>query len=158
VLDLAQLAFHLLSAGIGIEQREWQFFPKGSTWPLEPFSGFSAIAENLGGQSVDSADASKAIRDRRAKARRKDVLALQRPLGNSKDVKQKRPIHRQQSHYLVELPCGKALSDGANLLTCGWRNAWILVRHLSIIIRQMSYAWWAGEKIAGRTRNGAPRN
>ena len=95
MLDLSQLAFDLLGAGIGIEQREWQFFAQGSTWPLEPFSGSSAIAENLDGQSVDSADASKAIRDCRAKARRKYVFALQRPLGNSKDVKQKHSINRQ---------------------------------------------------------------
>ena len=61
MLDLTQFAFDLLRAGVCIEQPQWQFLAERSTRPLEPFSGFTAIAEYVDGESVDSADASKTI-------------------------------------------------------------------------------------------------
>jgi hypothetical protein len=68
------------------------------------------------------------------------VFALQRTLGNSKDVKQKHSINRQQLRHLVQPSNGKALSDSTNP-TCGSWDACLLVRHPSIIIRQMSYTY-----------------
>ena len=138
VLNLAQFAFDLLSAGVRVEQPQRQFFSERPTGPLEPFRSFPTIAKYLHGESVDAVNPGKTIGSRWAQARRKDVFALHGPLRNTEDVKQKRPIHRQKPRDLVEPSCRKALSDRANRLTCGRRDAHIPVRHLSIIIRQMS--------------------
>src|SRR5690348_11817840 len=83
VLNLAQFAFDLLSAGVRIEQPQRQFFSERPTGPLEPFRGFPTIAEYLQGESVDPVNTGQTIGSRRAQARRKDVFPLHSPLRNT---------------------------------------------------------------------------
>jgi hypothetical protein len=138
VLDLAQLAFDLLGSGVCVEQSEGQFISERAARALEPLSGPRAIAEYLDGQSIDSVNTSKAIGGCRAKASRKNVFALQSPFGNPEDLEQKGSINSQESRDLVQLSSGEALSDGTDCLTCDRREVCSPMRHLSIIIRQMS--------------------
>lgn len=57
VLDLAQLALHLLCAGVGVKQPEGQLRTQRPAGAFQPIRSFRTISEDLDGGSVDAFNA-----------------------------------------------------------------------------------------------------
>jgi hypothetical protein len=66
------------------------------------------------------------------------VFALNGALGDAQDAQQEHAVHSQEVRHLGQFPGWKAFADRADYLRGGFRMDGSGLRHMSIIMRQMS--------------------